>query len=71
MTIEIRQLVIRAVVQPDLDPGAGSRSESAASASPFAHQPAVGSVSQEVVLDNLVAICVRTVLRRLERNRDR
>lgn len=71
MTIEIRQLVIRAVVQPDRDPRSSSSSEPAAAAFPFHQQAAVNPLAQEAMLDSLVATCVRTVLRRLERSRDR
>jgi len=71
MTIEIRQLVIRAVVQPDPDPRSRSSSQAAAASSPFDQQAAVNPAAQEAMLDSLVATCVRTVLRRLERSRDR
>jgi hypothetical protein len=70
MTIEIRQLVIRARVNPGHDvsaslPGGGI--------TPNSLEPASADVSagQAALLDNLVATCVRTVLRRLERSRDR
>lgn len=70
MTIEIRQLVIRAVVQPGHDvsasfPGGGI------TPSALEPAPADGSAGQDGLLDNLVATCVRTVLRRLERSRER
>lgn len=71
MTIEIRQLVIRAVVQSDPDTRSGTLPNSASGSVPYAQQPAVESMTREVVLDSLVATCVRTVLRRLERSRDR
>ena len=71
MTIEIRQLVIRAVVQPDPDPGSRSSSHAAAKSFPFDQQAALNPALQEAMLDSLVATCVRTVLRRLERSRDR
>ena len=71
MTIEIRQLVIRAVVQPDQAPRSSTFPDSATGGSAFTAQAAVDSVSREAVLDGLVATCVRTVLRRLERSRDR
>ena len=71
MTIEIRQLVIRAVVQSDQAPRSSTFPDSATERSPFAAQAAVDSVSRDAVLDGLVATCVRTVLRRLERSRDR
>ncbi len=70
MTIEIRQLVIRAVVQPGHDVSA---SLPAGGISSSALEPVLadGSAVQDVLLDNLVATCVRTVLRRLERSRER
>jgi hypothetical protein len=70
MTIEIRQLVIRAVVHPAPD---GSASHSAAGVAPASLQPAPADVQggQDALLDNLVATCMRTVLRRLERSRER
>ncbi len=72
MTIEIRQLVIRAVVQPDPDPDPGSRSfQPAENSSLFDRQGAVHPVAQEATVDSLVATCVRIVLRRMERSRDR
>ena len=70
MTIEIRQLVIRAVVQPGPDPGSSS-SQPAALSSPFDQQAVAHPAAQEAMVDSLVATCVRTVLRRLERSRDR
>jgi hypothetical protein len=71
MTIEIRQLVIRAVVQPAQAPRSTSQTDAASRRSPSAPQAALDSVSREAILDGLVATCVRTVLRRLERSRDR
>jgi hypothetical protein len=71
MTIEIRQLVIRAVVQPDQAPRSSTLTDSATARPLSAQQAAVDSVSREAILDGLVATCVRTVLRRLERSRDR
>lgn len=60
MTIEIRQMVIRAVVQPVApigEPPRAARLESPPSSSP----------SQ----DQIVAACVREVLRKLDRSRER
>jgi hypothetical protein len=62
--------VIRAVVQPGPDPGSGS-SQPAALSSPFDQQAVAHPAAQEAMVDSLVATCVRTVLRRLERSRDR
>jgi hypothetical protein len=71
MTIEIRQLVIRAVVQPDQAPRSSTWTDSASGRPLSSPQAADDSVSREAILDGLVATCVRTVLRRLERSRDR
>jgi hypothetical protein len=70
MTIEIRQLVIRAVVDagaadaPDALPGMRPR-ERAAAAPPAAP----GTLPADSAA--LVSACVREVLRQLERSRDR
>lgn len=70
MTIEIRQLVIRARVNLGHDVSA---SFSGGGITPTSLEPPSADVSagQDAFRDNLVATCVRTVLRRLERSRDR
>ena len=70
MTIEIRQLVIRAVVHPAAD-GSTSHSTTGLSSSSSNPPPADLSDGQDPFLENLVTTCVRTVLRRLERSRER
>jgi len=70
MTIEIRQLVIRAMVHPGHDDSA-SLSGVGVAASSLEAAPADVPGGQDALLDNLVATCVRTVLRRLERSRER
>jgi len=71
MTIEIRQLVIRAVVQTGQATHPGKHPDSAAGRSPIVQQDAAEWLSREDVLNGIVATCVRTVLRRLERSQDR
>ena len=69
MTIEIRQLVIRAVVAPD---EAAAQAEAALPASALAGddvRPAPGL--DEAAREALLADCVREVLRRIERERER
>jgi hypothetical protein len=70
MTIEIRQLVIRAVVHPGHDESASLSGAGFAASSPEA-APTDFLAAQDALLDSLVATCVRTVLRRLERSRER
>jgi hypothetical protein len=70
MTIEIRQLVIRATVHPSPDASTSPTGAAIAASSPGMAAPDA-SAAQDALLDNLVATCVRTVLRRLERSRER
>ena len=71
MTIEIRQLVIRAEVQPDRDASTSQLVGTSPAASPFdvGDHPSFAGV--DVRQEELVATCVRIVLRRLERSRER
>jgi hypothetical protein len=70
MTIEIRQLVIRAVVHPAPDVS-GSLSGAGITASSLQAEPTDLSGGQDARLENIVATCVKTVLRRLERSHER
>jgi hypothetical protein len=77
MTIEIRQLIIRASVQarPEADSRLAELAELAESSSSRASLPANdsrdASGSESGQHDALVAACVREVLRKLERARGR
>jgi hypothetical protein len=73
MTIEIRQLIIRAEVLPgDRPPPAPPSSARGGEAWPWPREPrAADPPRQEHPQEELVEACVRQVLRRLERRRDR
>ncbi len=72
MTIEIKQLVIRAVVEPSLRPspvlGASVTNLSPAQLPP---PPTPHPAAAEERREAIVAACVREVLRKLERARER
>ncbi|HNC97613.1 MAG TPA: DUF5908 family protein [Myxococcota bacterium] len=67
MTIEIRQLVIRAVVQPTPAPLPERSAPVVRSAAPAADPHLVPPLPTEL----LISTCVREVLRRLDRARER
>lgn len=71
MTIEIRQLVIRAEVQPRHAEFTAQLAGMSSAASPFdvGEQPSLAGL--DVRQEDLIATCVRIVLRRLERSRER
>lgn len=69
MTIEIRQLIIRASVQARTEPASSGPSASQWSAQP--NEPASTPSGPAVEHDALVAATVREVLRKLERARGR
>ncbi|MFM7360679.1 MAG: DUF5908 family protein [Cyanobium sp.] len=73
MTIEIRQLVIRAEVIPsDRPPSPTASGGRGGEVRPWHEElPAVDPPRQEPLQEELVEACVRQVLRRLERRRDR
>lgn len=71
MTIEIRQLVIRAEVHPGHDASPSNLASASTAASPFDTGPPHALGGQVVLAEDVVATCVRTVLRRLERSRER
>jgi hypothetical protein len=71
MTIEIRQLVIRAEVHPGHDSSPSNLLRAGSTASPFETGPPHPLGEQALREEDVVATCVRTVLRRLERSRER
>jgi len=71
MTIEIRQLLIRAEVHPGLAASTSNLASALTATSPFDTGPPPSLGGQDAREEDLVATCVRTVLRRLERSRER
>jgi hypothetical protein len=73
MTIEIRQLLIRAEVSPAEPPRAAASSRLRENdGSPWENPRADGDPDRQVWRqEEIVEACVRQVLRRLERHRDR
>lgn len=64
MPIEIREIVIRARVQPDSDPGVEPPPDAP-------HRPAHSGALSEADHDRLVQDCVRQVMRQLAHQQDR
>lgn len=69
MTIEIRQMVIRAVVDRKVEPGVPVEVRGGGPLLTPAYASAAPAASGQQ--DALVAACVREVLRQLERSRER
>lgn len=73
MTVEIKQLIVRARV--DATPPAATKPAAASSASPttLAASPSAGLYGEQLEREReaIVAACVREVMRRLERKRER
>lgn len=73
MTIEIKQLIIRAVVEDPREPPAGTGRHRSRAASEPARRTAPGDAHRDVAVDHetVIAECTRQVLRELRKGRGR